>query len=521
LKKGNHDLHLDVKRRLQALTALFNKLYVLYRERGPKLWTELKGLSLSFFRGLSGRLLLITFLFVLALEVFILIPSLAGRQESWLTERVRRAEIASQALEAAPQKTVTQDVAQTLLRSVAAKYLSIKGANKPDIILRSFDEMNADVIDLRLSHSSLRYELVYLWGPWATILAGPQRQIRIDAKPNYSKGEVVSIVVEAEPLRQELISYLISILRTTLTISVALGLLLFILLSVFIVRPIRRMTRAITRFRDDPEDGQVMARLSGRRDEIGQIEFELSKMQEEVRQSLRSRNRLAALGQAVAKINHDLRNMLTAAQMASDRLATSGDPTVTKALPRLERALDRALSLTQNVLNYGKSDEVPAHTQSVKLKDIALAAAEDAGLGLSTKSPERVRFTLKADNGFSLDADPEHLHRMLVNLMRNARQAMEFQPHSDGKTRHPIERVTLTALKTAQDALLILSDNGPGIPERLNDKLFQPFAGSNTSGSGLGLAIARELAQSHGGDVRLISTGQQGTSFEIRLPLKT
>jgi signal transduction histidine kinase len=108
------------------------------------------------------------------------------------------------------------------------------------------------------------------------------------------------------------------------------------------------------------------------------------------------------------------------------------------------------------------------------------------------------------------------LHRLLVNLMRNARQAIELQPN-----RRTLGRVTITAIKTADDVILIVSDNGPGIPEKVRERLFQPFSSSNTpGGTGLGLAIARELAQLHGGDVRLANTGPGGTAFEVRLPLK-
>ncbi|MEI9891304.1 MAG: histidine kinase dimerization/phospho-acceptor domain-containing protein [Caulobacteraceae bacterium] len=89
----------------------------------------------------------------------------------------------------------------------------------------------------------------------------------------------------------------------------------------------------------------------------GPREAELDRMQTDLRAALSSRARLAALGEAVAKINHDLRNMLTSAQIASERLALSGDPSVAAALPRLERALDRAAALASNVLDYGKSEE--------------------------------------------------------------------------------------------------------------------------------------------------------------------
>ncbi|OYW80563.1 MAG: two-component sensor histidine kinase [Asticcacaulis sp. 32-58-5] len=424
----------------------------------------------SFFTGLSGRLMIVSAVFVVAVEVLILIPSLASFQERWLIDRIRQAEIASLALDASSEKTVTEDLSRQLLTSAGAKYLAI------------------------------------------------QTKVR-------KGGELIEIIVPAEPLKQELKTYLGSMLRMSMTISLAAGFLVFVGLSIFIVRPIQNLTRVVATFKANPEDMTNAPKLSGRRDEIGHIEEELAAMQAEVRHALTSRARLAALGQAVSKINHDLRNMLTSAQMASDRLAASPDPMVAKALPRLERALDRALNLAQNVLNYGKSDEVAPQIQIVRLRDMAYAAAEDAGLGLTPKSPEPVRFALKASKGFHFDADPEHMHRLLVNLMRNARQAIERQPNRqiyDSVARKgPLGRVTLTATKTADDVILRLSDNGPGIPEKIREQLFRPFsATAQSDGTGLGLAIARELAQTHGGDVHLAQTGPDGTTFEIRLPLK-
>src|SRR6185312_16294848 len=129
-----------------------------------------------------------------------------------------------------------------------------------------------------------------------------------------------------------------------------------------------------------PDDPAARITVSKRRDEIGRAEAELDRMQADLRAALNSRARLAALGEAVAKINHDLRNMLTSAQMASERLAQSGDPRVTRALPRLERALDRAVRLASDVLAYGKSEEAAPQTQALHFLSALEAAAEDAGL---------------------------------------------------------------------------------------------------------------------------------------------
>ncbi len=479
----------------------------------------IEGLALGrrFLFSLSGQLFIATAIFVAIVEVIIVVPRMAIEQESWLNDRVVRAEIASQALDTAQTKTVTQVMSAQLRKSAGVQYLAIINDGVPTYRLWDYATTVPDeVTDLRRAHKNIGRDIAYLWAPWRTLIEPSQRLIHVEAQPRIRRDDLIEIVVSAKPLREHLKASLSNMVRTSLGISLAAGILVFAGLSFLVVRPIRRMTDAISSFKANPENGASTHPVSGRADEIGQIERELVSMQEEVRNALRSRARLAALGQAVSKINHDLRNMLTSAQMASDRLATSGDPTVAKALPRLERALDRALSLASNVLTYGKSDERPPSIQIVRLKDAAEAAAEDSGLCLPGSPGEGVRFSLKAPRGFFLEADPEQLHRLLVNLMRNARQAIELQPN-----RRTLGRVTITAIKTADDVILIVSDNGPGIPEKVRERLFQPFSASNTpGGTGLGLAIGRELAQLHGGDVRLANTGSEGTAFEVRLPLK-
>ncbi|MFT4089725.1 MAG: HAMP domain-containing sensor histidine kinase [Asticcacaulis sp.] len=502
--QGRPDVSLRYRQYGRKVRAFYESLKPVFRRIG-------RGVN-SYFHGLSGHLLLLTALFVVVMVIIIMVPSMAAHQERWLIDRVRQAEIASLALDASPESTVSRDLSSQLLDSVGASYLALQNNGVRDFVLRDPDvTVEPDTVNINRNQNDIRDDLIYLWGPWKTLLGKSDRLIRTEVPPRLRKGtDRIELVVPAEPLKAELKRHLGSILRLSVLISLAAGALVFVSLLFFIVMPIRNLTKAIARFKENPEAITITTGRFKRNDEIGQIETELAQMQEEVRHSLRSRARLAALGQAVSKINHDLRNMLTAAQMASERLAYSGDPNVTKALPRLERALDRALTLAQNVLNYGKSDELPAKIQIVRLRELAEAAAEDAGLGAG----EKVRFSLKAVDEFTFEADPDHVHRLLVNLMRNARQAIEAQPN-----RKTLGRVTITAVKTAEDVIMAVSDNGPGIPERVRNTLFQPFSVSGSrGGSGLGLAISRDLAQTHGGDVRLIETGPNGTSFEVRIP---
>jgi signal transduction histidine kinase len=201
--------------------------------------------------------------------------------------------------------------------------------------------------------------------------------------------------------------------------------------------------------------------------------------------------------------------MLTSAQIASERLAASGDPKVAAALPRLERALDRALSLAQNVLTYGRSEEPAPAVRRLRLAPAVEAAAEDAGL-----TDEGVRLINEVPPGFQIESDPDQLHRILVNLMRNARQAVEAIAERKGQG-----VVRVTSGREGTETVVRVVDNGPGLPERARERLFQPFASSaRPGGAGLGLAISRELAQGHGGALTLVETEEAGATFELRLP---
>ena len=293
--------------------------------------------------------------------------------------------------------------------------------------------------------------------------------VRVVAKPRFRDGDFVEIVTPDAPLRKALLEDLFRLSAIFAVISIVAGGLVYLSLNAFFVSPMQRITRAMERFRADPEDPAAHIQLSGRRDELGRAEAELDRMQSDLRAALSSRARLAALGEAVAKINHDLRNMLTSAQIASERLAQSGDPKVAQALPRLERALDRAVHLATDVLAYGKSEEAPPAPVVLPFRAALEAAAEDAGL-----SPDGVALQTAIDPRDQVRADPDQLHRILVNLLRNAREAITGQEASDGRG-----RITVGLARDGETSVIRLADDGPGLTERARSRLFQPFAGSS------------------------------------------
>jgi signal transduction histidine kinase len=463
-------------------------------------------LALRWPTGLSARLLLLTALFVLVAQLLILIPSLAGFEDTWLADRVHQAEVASLAVDASPTGVLSDRLSAKALSGAGVVSVAVQAKGVRRLLLAAPRmEQAPSLVDLRSqSIGDFLIEPFIALGPVAP------RMLRVVGHPQLREGDFVEIVLPTAPLRAALWAYFWRLVLVSVLISILAGGVVYLLLAAFLVRPISRITEAMERFRARPDDPAARLKPSNRRDEIGRAEVELERMQEDLLVALQSRARLAALGEAVAKINHDLRNMLTSAQMASERLASSPDPRVAQAMPRLERALDRAVKLAEGVLAYGRSEEPAPQLAPVPLKAAIAAAAEDAGL-----SDSGFKLTLKVAAELMVMADADQLHRLLVNLLRNGRQAIAAAgaPNGPGAIRvgagagDGVARITLT-------------DNGPGVPERVQARLFQPFSASQTpEGSGLGLAIARELARAHGGDLELADSGPKGATFALTLPL--
>ena len=455
---------------------------------------------------LPAKLLLLTIAFVMLAEVLIFVPSVAKSRRDWLMEHVMAAKIASLALEASGGAEVPERLRQELLTTAGVYAVSVKRPELRRLVLGMTDETKiADIYDLRTENF-----LKLIPDAMQALAAPPGRLIRVIAAPGMmAPGDEIDVVIDETPLRAAMWRYARNIFWLSIIISVITAALVYLALTGLLVRPMMRITRNMVAYRENPEDTSRIITPSGRHDEVGVAEKELATLQMQLSGLLREKARLANVGLAVSKINHDLRNILSSAQLVSDRLATVADPTVQRFVPRLIRALDRAIMLCTNTMKYGRSEEAPPKRTRVPLR--ALLAEVNESLGVEEFSG--VRMTISAPQTINLFVDRDQIFRVMANLIRNALEALR---HAEPPVTDP--GIEITARQEAQTAIITVSDNGPGVPANLRENLFKAFQSSaKRDGNGLGLVIAAELVRAHGGDIRLEDTAS-GACFVVMLP---
>ena len=453
--------------------------------------------------GLSAKLLLLTILFVMVAEVLVFVPSVSNFRHQWLMERLAAARIASLAAEAAPGGQLPPMLRDELLNSAKVKAIAVKRADSRVLVIQM--DMPAEIngsFDLRNpSWVTLIVDALMVY------VAADDSVIRVVGEAGFNQGEIIDVVMEEGPLKVAMLRYGLDILGLSILISIITATLVYLALDALLVKPMTRLTWNMVRFGEQPEDPTRIIVPSSRRDEIGTAERELSAMQQELSQTLSQKTRLAALGLAVSKISHDLRNMLSSAQLLSDRLATVKDPTVQRLVPKLIASLDRAIRLCVHTLDFGQAQEAPPRRKRFELAPLVSEIGDSLGLPRTGM----IAWSLDIEDRLEVDADRDQLYRILSNLCRNAVQALE----ADGE---PAGEIVVAARREGTVAIIDVADTGPGVPEKARSRLFQAFQGvARKGGSGLGLAIAAELVQAHGGEIALVSN-DGGATFRVTIP---
>ncbi len=461
--------------------------------------------------GLSGKLLVLTILFVMIAEVLIYVPSVANYRAMWLADRLASGYTAALVLDAAPNGVVSDALAKQILDSIGARAVAMKmGAQRQLLAVDDMPPPISDDFDMRdvKTFNSIIDTFKLLLENHAS-----GKVMRV-VGPAPMGGDYIELIMDEPPLRRAVLRYSADILLISLLISCITAALVYLALHYLFVRPMRRVTANMMAFRAGPEDPDRIMVPTERRDEIGTAERELSAMQSELASMLHQKSRLAALGLAVSKINHDLRNMLSSAQLFSDRLAKIPDPGVQQFAPKLMHALERAIAFCQSTLSYGRLQEPPPDRKSLALEPLVEEVHET--LGLSPDGP--VRWISAVERGLMVDADPDQLFRVLLNLSRNALQAMESQATERRAADPGRDQIRITGRREGAVVVVEVSDTGPGFSEKANAHLFEAFQGSTrTGGTGLGLAIAAEIVRAHGGDIRLVE-GTIGATLRLTIP---
>jgi len=455
--------------------------------------------------GLSGKLLVLTILFVMIAEVLIYVPSVANFRVVWLKDRLATAYTAALVLDAAPNGVVSDALAKKILDSIGARAVAMKMGNSrrmlaaddmPPAVAATYDMRNFTTFDAIVD-------------AFATMLNTKHDVMRV-VGPAPMGGEYIDLVMDEQPLRKAMLRYSADILFLSLVISAITAALVYLALHYMFVRPMRRVTANMIAFRAAPENVDRVIVPSARADEIGTAERELATMQTELASMLHQKNRLAGLGLAVSKINHDLRNLLASAQLFSDRLAKIPDPGVQRFAPKLMHALERAIAFCQSTLSYGRLQEPPPERRQILLEPLVEEVHET--LGLNPDSP--IRWISAVERGLVVEADYDQLFRILLNLSRNAVQALESRADRDPGR----DQIRITGRREGAVVVIEVSDTGPGFSAKARAHLFEAFQGSTrTGGTGLGLAIAAELIRAHGGEIRLVE-GTIGATLRLTIP---
>jgi signal transduction histidine kinase len=458
---------------------------------------------------LSGRFLWLVVIFVMVAEVLIFGPSVARYRADYLEARLERAQIASLAL-LASDGSIAGELAAELLDNAGVFNVVLRRDEIRELVLASplpgpvdasYDLRDATL--LGLTRDALQ-----------EMARAEPRIIRVIGNPVQRGGLLIEITLDTAQLQRELWEYGARILALSLAISLFTALLLYLSVRMFVVAPMSRVIRSMSDYAEAPQDATRIITPKSNIAELREAEEALQKMQKDLTGLLRQKERLAQLGGSVARISHDLRNMLTTASMLADRMEMSEDPSVKRAAPKLVGSLSRAINLCESTLAFGKAEEPPPRLERLRLAPLIEDVVESEKLA----SNGEITFVTDVSPTLHLRADGEQLFRVLDNLVRNARQALEA-------ARNPgvIELTAAEAVIEGQSGVLIrIGDSGPGLPPKAREHLFEAFQGGvRKGGVGLGLAIAAELVRGHGGRLELVRSDSEGTEFRIWLPEST
>jgi signal transduction histidine kinase len=455
---------------------------------------------------LSTRILALTIVFVMLAEILIFVPSVTNMRLSWLRDRLNTAAAAAIVIDGLPKVELPRPLQNSTLMATGTKAIAL---HKEDMTRMIVVSEVPPMVNAQYDLSDMSF-LPNARDALSTLFWGGDQVFSVRGPIGGSAMEI-ELVMEDKALREAMLVYCREILIFSIIISLVTASLIFLVINRILIRPVARMTASMQDFAADPANPSSVLAPPGGTDELAFAARHLASMQSELQKTIRQQKNLADLGLAVSKINHDMRNILSSAQLMSDRLADLDDPVVKGLSSKLVRTLGRAIGYSSEVLAYGRASETAPRITRVTLRPLV----EDAGEILGLSSGTDIAFLADVPRNLEMDADPEQIFRVLYNLCRNAVQAFENDTGTE-------KRIAVSAIRHGNAVHITVDDNGPGMPQKAKDNLFSAFRGSvRAGGTGLGLAIAREIIEAHGGWIVLEEKAERGTRFRFELPDRT
>jgi len=307
-------------------------------------------------------------------------------------------------------------------------------------------------------------------------------------------GQQLSFIINQTPIRDTIRSYLpMGFLLFSTTFSV-LGFILYFVLRRFYLAPLKSLTTTLAEFANDPTVPRPTANALKINSDFRDAARALDELQRNTITEMRQRERLADIGEAVAKINHDIRNVLSSATLVADALLGSKDKQVSRTAPHVVRSLEQAVDLCQSMMDYLVAVPDP-QLSTFPINNIANELVDATKMQITYSGPAEI------------NADRKMMQRIFLNLARNSGGAGATKLHID-------------IWRAGHLGIIDISDNGNGIPKQQWDSLFQAFKTHGRGGSGLGLAIAQDLVAAQGGHVKLSRSNENGTEFRFQLPVE-
>jgi signal transduction histidine kinase len=299
---------------------------------------------------------------------------------------------------------------------------------------------------------------------------------------------------------------------TAMLTVLILGVLLAVVLISHVLGPIRSLVgESDEKSRSGKSDNEVMAlsrRVHGLMEDIDQTHSELEKSRETLLQS----EKLALVGKLAASMAHSIRNPLTSVKMRLFSLDRTLDLSATQKedFDVISDEIRHIDTIVQHFLEFSRPPKL-------KMQKVSPSEVVDMTLQMLKHRLESYDVEIKLDRRQPLpeiQADPEQLKEVLVNLIVNAYEAMERSGTIE------IQEQEIEAASESRMIMINLTDNGPGIPEAIKDKVFQPFYSTKEEGTGLGLSICARIIEEHGGTLELTSVEGKGTTFTIKIPVE-